>query len=178
MGEQYKPQIARARLHTAGKTVEQIREELHGQGFTYKDFQNIVKTNNYLNGLEVWVSKWNWDSGKSWHLWNWKEKDDEKIMLAMYHAEQYHPMAAMRPYKNDFDAFRTDWQSGEYDPGCSYTFQESQVEILEVVQEEENNLQEGAVQRAVNRAKEEKEQQHRKYRATKKKYRNRRKRKK
>ena len=122
MSESYRPKVVRARLKTGGKTVQSVREKLTGHGFTVRDFQNIIKAGNYLDGLEVQLSLWSWDNHENWHLWNWKPEDDEKVMLAMYQAEQFHPFAAMRNYKNNFEQFKEDWKNEEYDPGASYTF--------------------------------------------------------
>lgn len=168
MGEtKYKPKVVLCRLHTAGKTVEQIQEELKGQGFTCRDFRNMVKSNEYFDGLELWASMWNWDNHESWHLWNWKKEDDEKVMMGLYHAEQFHPFPR---YKNEFEKFKADWEAEAYDPGCTYTFPLEAVEVLEVVQEEENNIEPEEVKKAVRQAEESKRQRSRKDRATKKKY--------
>ena len=110
MSESYKPKVVRARLKTGGKTVQSVREKLTGRGFTVRDFQSIIKAGNYLDGLEVQLSLQNWDNYENWHLWNWKQEDDEKVMLAMYQAEQFHPFAAMRNYKNNFEQFKEDWK--------------------------------------------------------------------
>lgn len=135
MSESYKPKVVRARLKTGGKTVQSVREKLTGRGFTVRDFQSIIKAGNYLDGLEVQLSLQNWDNYENWHLWNWKQEDDEKVMLAMYQAEQFHPFAAMRNYKNNFEQFKEDWKKEEYDPGASYTFSFDEVEVLEGKQE-------------------------------------------
>lgn len=108
MSESYRPKVVRARLKTGGKTVQSVREKLTGHGFTVRDFQSIIKAGNYFDGLEVQLSLWNWDNYENWHLWNWKQEDDEKVMLAMYQAEQFHPFAAMRNYKNNFEQFKED----------------------------------------------------------------------
>ena len=87
-------------------------------------------------------------------------------MLAMYEAEQYHPFGG---YENDFEGFKADWEAGNYDPGCTYTFPLSAVEVLEVVQEEEDNTDHEKVQKAAAAAKEEVFLKRRAARATKKK---------
>lgn len=160
MGESYRPKIVRARLKTGGKTVQEVREKLTGRGFTVRDFQSIIKAGNYLDGLEVWLTLWSYDNHSKWHLWNWKKEDDEKVMLAMYQAEQFHPYANYRAYKDNFELFKQEWDAEEYDPGASYTFEFDEVEVLEVVQEEINNIEPGTVQKAVNTVKAIKEQQY------------------
>lgn len=161
------------RLHTAGKTIEQYKEQLKGQGFTRKQFEHMKKADEYWDGLELWVSMWNYDNHASWHLWNWKKEDDNRVMLAMYEAEQFHPFPR---YKNDFEGFKRDWEADEYDPGCTYTFPLEVVEVIEVVQEEEDHIEPDRVKKAAAAAKEAEYQKRRKERATKKKYRYRKKR--
>lgn len=160
MGENYKPKIIKAKLKTGGKTTQSVREKLTGQGFTVRDFQNIIKAGNYFDGLEVFLSLWNWDNHEKWHLWNWKQEDDEKVMLALYCAEQFHPYSDLRNYKNNFEQFKKDWESGEYDPGATYTFDFDEVEVQEIIQEETNDIEPGSVEKAVRVTKTIKEQQY------------------
>lgn len=145
----YLPKIAFVRLHTAGKEIKDYQQELKGQGFTYKQFEHMKCSDEYWDGLEVWVSMWNYDNHEKWHLWNWKKEDDSRVMLAMYEAEQFHPLLR---YENDFEHFKADWEAGVYDPGCTFAFPLTVVEVLEVVQEEEDNTDREAVTKAVKQA--------------------------
>lgn len=163
----YLPQIVRAVLHTGGREYEKIKQELKGQGFTCKEMKAIVKEGNYFDGLTVYLSKWNWDNHERWHLYNWDDKDDEKIMLGLYQAEQYHPAAAVR-YKDNFEKFQKDWQQEEYDPGMTFTFKDSEVEVLEVLQEEVDNIDHAAVKKQVQAAEDAKIQKRRKLRLRRK----------
>lgn len=164
----YLPKVALVRLHTARKEVKEYQQELKGQGFTYKQFEHMKRADEYWDGLELWVSMWKYDNHASWHLWNWKKEDDSRVMLALYEAEQFHPTPR---YKKDFEHFKADWEAGTYDPGCVYSFPLAAVEVLEVVQEEEDNTDPVAVEKAVQQAKEAGFQKRRRERATKKKYR-------
>lgn len=147
----YLPKVAFVRLHTAGKEVRDYQNELRGHGFTFNQFKHMKKADELWDGIELWVSMWNYDNYESWHLWSWKKEDDSRVMLAMYEAEQYHPFGG---YKDSFERFKADWESGDYDPGCTYTFPIPAVEVLEVVQEEEDNTDHGQTQKAVKKAKE------------------------
>lgn len=147
----YQPKIAKARLHTVGKTYEDIKKELKGQGFTCNQMKAMVRSNNYFDGLIIYVSMWNWDNHENWHLHNWEDKDDKKIMLALYEAEQFHPQPK---YKNDFEQFKKDWEAGEYEPGCTYTFPLEAVEVLEVIQEEIDNVDHEKIQKEIKKAEE------------------------
>ena len=162
----YLPKVAFVRLHTAGKEVKDYQQELKGQGFTFSQFKHMKKADDLWDGIELWVSMWNYDNHESWHLWNWKKEDDNRVMLAMYEAEQYNPFCA---YEDDFEGFKADWEAGKYDPGCTYTFPISAVEVLEVVQEEEDNTDHEKVQKAAAAAKEDVFLKRRVARATKKK---------
>ena len=161
----YLPKVAYVRLHTAGKTAKDYQKELKGQGFTFKQFEHMAKSDEYWDGLELWVSMWSYDNHESWHLWNWKKEDDSRVMMAMYEAEQFHPYER---YINDFEGFKAEWETGKYDPGCTYTFPLAAVEVIEVVQEEEDNTDHEKVRKTVAAAKEEVFLQRRKARATKK----------
>lgn len=121
---QYLPLIVKARLHTGGREYEKIKQELKGQGFTCNQMKSMVREGNYFDGLVLYLSKWNWDNHESWHLYSWDDKDDEKVMLGIYEAEQYHPY---NRYKGDFEKFQSDWKNEEYDPGMTFTFKDSEV---------------------------------------------------
>lgn len=145
---QYLPLIVKARLHTGGREYEKIKQELKGQGFTCNQMKSMVREDNYFDGLVLYLSKWNWDNHESWHLYSWDDKDDEKVMLGIYENE-------------------------EYDPGMTFTFKDSEVEVLEVLQEEVDNIDHEAVKKQVAAAedaqyqKRRKQRQRRKQRASK-----------
>lgn len=130
----YRPKVVRCRLKTGGKSIPQIREECRGQGLTYRDFENIQRSNEEFDGLVVLLSLWAYDNHASYHLHNWDPADDEKMMMAIYYAEQVHPFPR---YKNDLAKFKADWAAQAYDPGgASLTFAPADVEELEVLCEE------------------------------------------
>ena len=52
----YKPKVVLARLKTGGKTVEQIRDELKGQGFTWNQFKHMKESYDLFDGLELYLS--------------------------------------------------------------------------------------------------------------------------
>ena len=159
----YLPLVVRAKLHTGSRTYEKIKQELKGKGFTCNEMKAIVREGQRFDGLIVYLSKWNWDNHKSWHLYNWDKKYDEAVMLGLYEAEQYHPEAKYR-YKGDFEKFKKDWINEEYDPGMTFTFKDGEVEVLEVVQEEIDNIDYEEVKRQVAAAKDAKCQKRRRQR--------------
>ena len=101
---------------------------------TYRDFENIQRSNEEFDGLVVLLSLWAYDNHASYHLHNWDPMDDERMMMAIYYAEQVHPFPR---YKNDLAKFKADWAAQAYDPGgASLTFAPADVEELEVLCEE------------------------------------------
>lgn len=156
------PKVVLAKLKTE-ITLDEVKQELKGQGFTRNEMKAMVRSLNFFDGLEVFLSKWNWDNYASWHLYNWKTQDDETVMKAIYEAEQLHPYSCGR-YKNDFAQFEKDWKAGTYDPGATLSFADEQVEVLEVLQEEVNNIDPEEVQRAVRKAEDIRRDQKRKRR--------------
>lgn len=146
----------RARLHTKSGSGE--REEL-------TESKYIKRANEQFDGLEVFLSLWDYDGHSAWHLWNWKKEDDEKVMMAIYQAEQEHPLPR---YKGNIEKFKEDWKAGEYDPVCAYVFPLCAVEVLEVIQEEENNIDKEEVRKKVQQAKEEGFQRRRRQRVERK----------
>lgn len=88
-------------------------------------------------------------------------------MLGIYEAEQYHPQAPYR-YRDNFEKFQKDWTSGEYDPGMTFTFKDSEVEVLEVLQEEVDNIDHEAVKKQVAATEDAKFQKRRKQRQRRK----------
>ena len=165
---QYKPRIVRAKINIPYRSPEGYREEWEGKGFTESDYGNMQKADQYFNGLELYLSSWAYDHHSSWHLYSWNKDDDERVKLALYHAEQYSPFPA---YRDDFEGFCEDWESERYEPGGVYTFAHGQVEVLEVLQEEENNINHERAEKAVRQAREAQYQKWRRERATKRKYR-------
>lgn len=156
------PQVVRARLKTA-TTLDEIRQQIKGQGFTRNEMKAMVRCLNFFDGLEVFLSKWNWDNHASWHLYNWEKKDDETVKKAIFEAEQLHPFSCGR-YKNDFAQFEKDWEAETYDPGATLAFEDAQVEVMEVLQGEVNNIDPQEVQKAVTRAQDAKRDRQRKRR--------------
>lgn len=129
----YQPKVIRCRLKTGGKTVEEIREKYHGQGFTYRDFESMKKAGDTFDGLVVMLSLWDYDNHESYHLHNFDPADADRMMMALYYSEQVHPFPR---YKNDLEKFRADWNAGTYDPGCAIVFEPEAVEEIEVLCEE------------------------------------------
>lgn len=146
----YLPKVVLARLKTAA-TLEEVKQELKGKGFTRSEMKAMVRSLNLFDGLKVYLSRWNWDNYATWHLYSWDDEIDETVMKAIYEAEQFRPFSCGR-YKNDFAQFEKDWKAGTYDPGVTLSFTDGQAEVLEVLQKEVNNIDPEEVQKAVREA--------------------------
>ena len=150
--QKYLPKVVLARLKTA-TTMEKVQKELKGKGFTRNEMKAMARCYNFFDGLEVYLSKWNWDSHEKWHLYSWDDEIDETVMKAVYEAEQFHRFSCGR-YKNNFEQFKEDWEAET----------DEQVEVLEVLQEEVNNIDPEEVQREVRKAEDTKRDRQRKRR--------------
>ena len=160
--QKYLPKVVLARLKTA-TTMEKVQKELKGKGFTRNEMKAMARCYNFFDGLEVYLSKWNWDSHEKWHLYSWDDEIDETVMKAVYEAEQFHRFSCGR-YKNNFEQFKEDWEAETYEPEGVLSFTDEQVEVLEVLQEEVNNIDPKEVQRAVRKAEDTKRDRQRKRR--------------
>lgn len=156
------PKVVLAKLKTA-TTMDEVRQQLKGQGFTRNEMKAMVRSLNYFDGLTVYLSKWNWDNYAVWHLYSWDDEIDGTIMKAVYEAEQIHPFSCGR-YKNDFGQFKKDWKAGIYDPGATLAFTDEQAEVLEVLQEEVNNIDTEKLQKERRKAEDVKRDRQRKRR--------------
>lgn len=115
----YQPKVIRCRLHTGGKTIQEIREWYAGQGMTYRDFESIQRANEEFDGLVVLLSLWDYDNHEAYHLHNWNPEDDERMMMAIYHSEQVHPFPR---YKTTLNSSRRIGPRGPTTPARHYVF--------------------------------------------------------
>lgn len=129
----YQPKVIRCRLHTGGKTIQEIRERYAGQGMTYRDFESIQRANEEFDGLVVLLSLWDYDNHEAYHLHNWNPEDDGTNDDGNLSFRAGPPVPR---YKNDLEQFKADWAAGTYDPGATLCFQPEDVEEIEVLCEE------------------------------------------
>ena len=155
----YKPKLARVQLHTAGKSESYYENLRADASLTAEELEHAKKAAELFDGLIITASLWSYDRHRNWHLWSWKKADDERMMRAMYEAEQYNPCGS---YIDDFEGFKKDWLSGIYDSDCGFTFSLDEAEVLEVLQEEEDYIDPERTRRAVQRAKDDEEIRQRK----------------
>lgn len=131
----YKLTEVKARLHTGGKTVEQIRERYTGQGLTYRNFESLQRAFDLFDGQEIDLyRKEDGSAPITYYVASWP-KANGKIMDGVYEAEQTHPD---RRYTDDKQKFMLDWLQGKYSAGMAFEFRAEDVEELETVAEEVN----------------------------------------
>jgi hypothetical protein len=123
--------LYKAKLHTAGKTPEQILKCYDGLTPSDEVVQGIIKAYNLIDGLEILVS--NSFYGKDiYTLFLWNKADDEKFKEFSYLLEQDPYMGT---YVNEREQFEKDWDSEQYEAPGSLSFQKEDVEIIQQVEQ-------------------------------------------
>lgn len=130
----HKPGVIRGLLHTGGKTVAEIKERYTGQGLTYRGFESLQRAFDLFDGQEINLFKRERGGEIVYYVAVWN-KENMKIMDAVYEAEQTHPQPQ---YKGDRQKFMLDWLQGKYSVGMAFEFRAEDVEELETVAEEVN----------------------------------------
>lgn len=112
-------------LHTAGKTIEEIKAAEENWEYTDADAL-IIK--NYLDawdGVQVTLM----DSGDgAYSIIGWPPEEDTKAANAIYLMEQDPVFGS---YVNNREAFDQDWKDGAWEPAGAITFPKESVEITE-----------------------------------------------
>ncbi|MFL0365351.1 hypothetical protein ACH0BF_20295 [Pseudobacillus sp. 179-B 2D1 NHS] len=128
--------LYRAKLHTGGKTPEQIKSSFNGPFDgpepSNEEIQVWSKAYDLADGLEVIVKK-SW-TGNDYSLIAWDDTDDEKIREFIYQVEQD---GMFGTYVDEREEFIKDWESGEYCPAGSLLFNEKDVEIIEELKQKQ-----------------------------------------
>ena len=127
----YKLTEVKCRLHTGGKTVDEIRERYTGQGLTYRNFESLQRASDLFDGQEISLYRKEDGGAPTYYVAAWP-KANGKIMDGVFEAEQTHPKPM---YKGEREKFIADWLSGRYNARMAFEFPAEDVEELEVVQE-------------------------------------------
>ena len=127
----YKLTEVKCRLHTGGKTVDEIRERYTGQGLTYRNFESLQRAFDLFDGQEISLYRKEDGGAPTYYVAAWP-KANGKIMDGVFEAEQTHPKPM---YKGEREKFIADWLSGRYNARMAFEFPAEDVEELEVVQE-------------------------------------------
>lgn len=127
----YRPMEIRGRLHTGGKTVDEIRERYTGQGLTYRNFESLQRAFDLFDGQEMDLYRKEDGGAPTYYVAAWP-KANGKIMDGVYEAEQTHPEPMYQGQREKFLAY---WLSGRYNARMAFEFPAEDVEELEVVGE-------------------------------------------
>ena len=127
----YKLTEVKARLHTGGKTVGEIRERYTGQGLTYRNFESLQRAFDLFDGQEINLYRKEDGGAPTYYVAAWP-KANGKIMDGVFEAEQTHPKPL---YKGEREKFLADWLNGKYNARMAFEFPAEDVEELEVVRE-------------------------------------------
>lgn len=130
----YRPAEIRCRLHTGGKSVEEIRDRYRGQGLTWRNFESLKRAFDLFDGQMVNMIRRGRGKDAVYYV-AWWPKANTRVMEGVYAAEQTHPQPA---YVGKWEKFAGDWMAGRYDAGMAFSFPAEDVEELEIVREEIN----------------------------------------
>lgn len=130
MSEKLKIKIYRAKMHTAGKTKEQLLKDFDGPEPDEQLAQNYIKAFDLIDGIEVFVADGFATNDNDYSLIGWDDKADPKMKEFIYLMEQ-DPF--MGTYVDKREQFDKDWDSKEYEPPAAIHFEKDDVEILEDV---------------------------------------------
>lgn len=114
-----------AKLNTKGKTPEQILSDYAGPKPSDNEVQSWIKAYNSISGIEVVVME-SW-LGEGYTLAMWNPENDELIRDFIYQAEQDPYFGS---YINAREEFIKDWESNDYSPSASLSFNKEDVEII------------------------------------------------
>ncbi|MFT9055554.1 MAG: hypothetical protein ABF449_02855 [Ethanoligenens sp.] len=126
--------IFKARLHTGGKTDEQIRKTNEIGELTAVDIENQKRFWNLLDGMEVYVLPWSasFNDGKYAYIGRVHDEDADREKQAFWLMEQDSLFGCFVDQPEEFERV---WESGEYVnlSDASINFDAEDVEILEEV---------------------------------------------
>lgn len=118
--------VYKAKLHTAGKTPEQILKSFNfGPKPSDEVVKGIIKAYDLADGMEVYVTD-SFDNGYS--LLSYRKSDESKFKEIIYAFEQ-DPFVGT--YVGEREQFNKDWDAGEYEAPGSLSLDKEDVEIIE-----------------------------------------------
>lgn len=124
--------ILKGRFKTGGKTIDEIRNQHANQNLKVEELENIKKAYEILDGVELYLSLWDYDNEETYHLHSWDDEVNEKMMVATYYFEQ---VSFSTRYLNNREKFIKDWKNNKYKPMGSLCFEKEDVEVLEMISE-------------------------------------------
>ena len=95
----------------------------------------VTGTGLPIDGRVLYLSLWDYDHHRSWHLYGWEDEDDEAVMQTMFQTETQAGMCSCET----LDEFTIMWHANEWEPIGSFVLPLDNVEVVEVKQEEEKD---------------------------------------
>lgn len=122
----YIPKTIKCKLSLKGATDDEMMKS----GVCKNDIEIVRQIYGKLEGVTLYLSLWDYDDYESYHLTSWDDNVDDLVMEAIFIIEKEFGVY------DDFEEFKKDWKSKEYEPCVSITFIKDFVEELEVIHEE------------------------------------------
>lgn len=116
-----------AKLKTAHLTADYVKTQITFGEASEDDINNWLKSYQSFDGVYVYLTH---SEGSEYGLMGWPEESDKKVMMAVYYMEQD---SLMGTYLDDFERFKGNWDSQEYDSDAAITFPADQVEVIQVL---------------------------------------------
>lgn len=112
-------------LHTAGKTIEEIKEAEPEWEYTDEQAEAIKAYMDAWDGIPAMFMD---DGTGGYSIIGWPPEEDAKVANAIYLMEQ-DPVFGQ--YKDNREQFDEDWKSGAWEPSGAIAFHKDTIEITE-----------------------------------------------
>lgn len=123
----YIPRTVKCKMNFKNITDEEIMKNCCHRS----EAEGVRKFYEKLDGIVIYLSLWEYDKYKKYHLTTWTDEVDNTMMEAFWIFEKEFGIY------NDLEEFEKDWKEREYDCGGSIVFPKNCVEELEVICEEQ-----------------------------------------
>lgn len=123
--------LFKARLQTGGKTPDQIAKSFEGFTISRVEILGWIRAFNSIDGMKIVVMQSLFSDG--YIPVSWDKEDDEKIRDFIYWTEQDKLFGS---YVDGREDFISDWNTGDYSPAGSLTFDAKDIQILEEMEKE------------------------------------------
>lgn len=126
----YRPKVIECKLNFSNLTNEDVMKKCASKS----EVEVVKEFYKKLDGTVLALALWEYDRYEDYHLYGWDDATDEKMMEATFVIENEFGV-----YHN-FDEFKNEWKSGEYDSGGSIVFDKKFVKEIKVLCEEQKEI--------------------------------------
>lgn len=88
-----------------------------------------------IDGHTLYLTLWDYDNYRQYHLSNWEDADDEAVMKTFYQTEDEAGLCMV----DTLEEFEKQWKSEEWEAQGSFCIPLNSVEVLETVYEEDKD---------------------------------------